>query len=192
MDAENPAKNSDVPSGLAQDDEILLEESYTSQKSLLGLLTPALLALARPTAYLSFPPPALPSISPPITSVLGAIHVRALECLNNLFVGMKERDTVEASGSDEPATPEEKKAKEEIVQGAVGVWDQMWSAELLGAVGPPPAGTGAVVPATGAKAGVSGVQPGTEKKIEMWNIAVGALWGLARMSRGTLVRTFFV
>lgn len=61
---------------------------------LLQLAEP-LLALAVPT-QLSFPP--LPSSTeaaithPPTTSVLGAIHVRALECLSNIFLNTPHLD----------------------------------------------------------------------------------------------------
>lgn len=152
------------------------KDANNTPTSLLHLLTPPLLALARPTV-LSFPPPALPSVHPPTTSVLSAIHVRALECLNNLFVGMKEHV---ASDGVETTTPEQK----EVVDGAVGVWNTMWSADLLGAIGAPPVGTGA-----GSGPGTaSGAEPGQERKVEMWNIAVGVLWGLSRMCRGALVR----
>ena len=135
--------------------------------SLLNALTAPLLNLARPTP-LSFPPPALPSVHPPTTSVLGAIHVRALECLNNLSVGVKERP---GSAGEELSTEEK-----ELVQGAVGVWNQMWGADLLGAVGEPP----------------DSATPGQERRAEMWNIAVGVLWGLARMGKGALVRIVFL
>ena len=46
-----------------------------------------LLPLIKPT-HLSFPPPGSPSIHPPTTSALGAIHYSALECLNNLFLSL--------------------------------------------------------------------------------------------------------
>lgn len=139
--------------------------------SLLKLLTPPLIALARPTT-LSFPPPALPSVHPPTTSVLGAIHLRALECLNNLFVGMGGGEDVRGGGANAGGG----EVDEEIVKGAVGVWDQMWSAGLLGAAGEPQTLIGA------------GTGPGQEKKIEMWNVASGVLWGLARMAKGLVVR----
>lgn len=51
-----------------------------------SLLTP-LLSLIQPTS-LSFPPFSGPSSHPPTTSVLSAIHVSALECLNNIFLSM--------------------------------------------------------------------------------------------------------
>jgi len=149
-----------------------VEDLAGTPTSLLNTLTSPLLALARPTS-LSFPPPALPSVHPPTTSVLGAIHVRALECLNNLFVGVKERP---GGAAAEDLSKEEK----ELVQGAVDVWNQLWSADLLGAIGEPP-GTPSSIDT-----------PGQERRAEMWKIAVGVLWGLARIGKGALVRFIFL
>jgi len=145
-----------------------VEDLAGTPTSLLNTLTYPLLALARPTS-LSFPPPALPSVHPPTTSVLGAIHVRALECLNNLFVGVKERP---GGAAAEDVSREEK----ELVQGAMDVWNQTWGADLLGAIGEPP-GTPSSIDT-----------PGQERRAEMWKIAVGVLWGLARIGKGALVR----
>ena len=50
-------------------------------------LVAPLLKLVHPTA-LSFPPLGSPSPHPPTTSALGAIHISALECLNNIFLSM--------------------------------------------------------------------------------------------------------
>lgn len=50
-------------------------------------LVAPLLKFVHPTA-LSFPPLGAPSPHPPTTSALGAIHVSALECLNNIFLSM--------------------------------------------------------------------------------------------------------
>jgi len=106
-------------------------------------------------------------VHPPTTSVLGAIHVRALECLNNLFVGVKERP---GGAAAEDLSKEEK----ELAQGAMDVWNQTWSADLLGAIGEPP-GTPSSIDT-----------PGQERRAEMWKIAVGVLWGLARIGKGAL------
>jgi hypothetical protein len=154
-------------------DEPLLTTAGASAgtpKSLLSLLTPPLIALSRPTP-LSAPSPALPSVHPPTTSVLGGIHIRALECLNNLFVGMIPSENSTAGGGDAG------EVDEEVMKGAVGVWNEMWSAELLGAVGEP------VPTSTGGAAG--GLTP--EKRLEIWSVAIGVLWGLARMCKGMLV-----
>ncbi|KAF8323967.1 hypothetical protein DL93DRAFT_2049554 [Clavulina sp. PMI_390] len=125
------------------------DPTNSTPTSLLHLLTLPLLALSRPTPTLSFPPPALPSVHPPTTSVLGAIHVRALECLNNLFVGVRERVLV-TEGDDEEMGGRKKEERS-----APGFTN------LFGA--------------------------GQERRAEMWAVAVGVLWGLARMARGTLV-----
>ena len=81
-------------------------DSYMS-----SLLKP-LLALLHPTP-LSFSPPGALSEHPPTTSVLGAIHVAALECLNNLFLSLEE-------GSGD-------------IQQLVPVWNELWN--VLGEVG---------------------------------------------------------
>lgn len=94
-------------------------------QSLVQLLTPPLLALATPTS-LSFPPLSFPSIHPPTTSALGTMHIRALECLNNLFLG-----------SSEEAIPTE------VKEAGVDVWRRVWGVlkgageprEVLGGVG---------------------------------------------------------
>ncbi|KAI9066451.1 ARM repeat-containing protein [Trametes sanguinea] len=50
-------------------------------------LVAPLLKFVQPTA-LSFPPLGAPSPHPPTTSALSAIHISALECLNNIFLSM--------------------------------------------------------------------------------------------------------
>ena len=132
--------------------------------TLLSLSTP-LLALINPTP-LSFPPPSLPSLHPPMTSVLGAIHIAALECLNNLFV------KVEGQG--------EGKSDESVVKGAESVWNGVWSA--LGNAN----GAGRPGAAFGAQSGL-----GTERRREVWAGAVGVLWGLARICKGSQVSHMF-
>ncbi|KAH7104899.1 ARM repeat-containing protein [Auriculariales sp. MPI-PUGE-AT-0066] len=85
-----------------------------SQSPILSLV-PTLLTLAQPTP-LSFPPQisstAATVVHPPITSVLGAIHVRALECVTNIFLS--------SSGKLEPAQSGQ-------------LWTGLWT--VLGAVG---------------------------------------------------------
>ena len=85
--------------------------------SLVQTLVAPLLALAQPTP-LSFPPLDRPSPHPPTTSALGAIHVSALECLNNIFLSLRgaKLDALRA----DPASGRR-------------VWDAVWQA--LGAVG---------------------------------------------------------
>ncbi|KAJ7604904.1 armadillo-type protein [Mycena rosella] len=58
----------------------------TPAQALPPLVAP-LLALVQPTT-LSFPPLAAPSPHPPTTSALSAIHLAALECLNNIFLAL--------------------------------------------------------------------------------------------------------
>ncbi|EJD54408.1 ARM repeat-containing protein [Auricularia subglabra TFB-10046 SS5] len=86
---------------LEMDVETGTTEAQTPSESTLRLLSLAepLLALAVPTS-LSFPP--LPSSTeqvaahPPTTSALGAIHVRALECLSNIFLNTPRLDAAPA------------------------------------------------------------------------------------------------
>lgn len=75
------------------DDTMATDETPTpshlnhSNHSRFAFLISPLLSLVQPT-HLSFPPPGSPSIHPPTTSALGAIHLCALECLNNLFLSL--------------------------------------------------------------------------------------------------------
>lgn len=80
-------------------------------------LVAPLLALVQPTP-LSFPPLDRPSPHPPTTSALSAIHVNALECLNNVFLSLRGA-RLDALRAD-PASGKR-------------VWDTVWQA--LGAVG---------------------------------------------------------
>ena len=90
------------------------ETSTTSQSNLsrFAFLVPSLLSLIEPTS-LSFPPPGSPSIHPPTTSALGAIHLCALESLNNLFLSL--------------ATSHRSLTDAEKVQG-VAIWSSLWAA----------------------------------------------------------------
>ncbi|KAI0778843.1 ARM repeat-containing protein [Trametes elegans] len=63
-----------------------LAEAPQSPAFFTTLVAP-LLKFVRPTA-LSFPPLGAPSPHPPTTSALSAIHISALECLNNIFLSM--------------------------------------------------------------------------------------------------------
>jgi hypothetical protein len=124
---------------------------------LLSSLVSPLLALVYPTS-LSFPPLAAPSVHPPTTSVLSAIHVGALECLNNIFLSL--------STSPNPSISTD-------TDGGLKVWNAIWSAlEIVGTEG--------------------GL--GQERRQEMWEIAVGVLWGVGSIWKGSLVRrvTFLV
>ena len=134
------------------------------ETSHLALLIPSLVSLAFPTP-LSFHPassassPSL-SVHPPTTSVLGTIHVRALECLNNIFIKMADDgEKVGQSGIER-----------EKLKGMMDVWNSVWN--VLHAVGL--ATSGEV----------------SDKRWEMWTVGVGVLWGLARVCKGVLVRRF--
>ena len=82
-----------------------------SNLSRFASLVSPLLSLIEPT-HLSFPPPGSPSIHPPTTSALGAIHLCALECLNNLFLSL--------------ATSHRSLTDAEMAQGTV-IWSSLWT-----------------------------------------------------------------
>ena len=83
--------------------------------SFLPTLLEPLLALLQPTEH-SFP---APSPHPPTTSVLGAIHIAAFECLSNAFLAL-------AAAPDSVASD---------VQVGLRVWGAVWAA-LAGAGSP--------------------------------------------------------
>ena len=102
------------------------EEPATKETpSYFQALVPALLALIQPTA-LSFPPASGPSPHPPTTSALGAIHVGALECLNNIFLSLATPDRPSTLKLDEASGQK--------------IWGELWRA--LGAVGTAVTGAG--------------------------------------------------
>jgi hypothetical protein len=116
----------------------------------LTTLVDPLLTLIQPTA-LSFPPLASPSPHPPITSALSALHISALECLNNVFLSLTtSRNPSIASDASSGRT----------------VWDGVWSA--LGLIG--------------TQTGL-----GQERRQEAWDVAVGVLWGIGRIWKGSIV-----
>jgi hypothetical protein len=130
------------------DDDI--KEVDTPTTILLPSLVSPLIALIYPTS-LSFPPLAAPSPHPPTTSALSAIHVSALECLNNIFLSL--------STSPNPS----------IIANSVGglkIWNDIWSALAL----------------VGTDDGL-----GQERRQEIWEVAVGVLWGVGSIWKGTLV-----
>ncbi|KAJ6589162.1 armadillo-type protein [Mycena capillaripes] len=96
-------------------DEVGMDTSAPTQG--LPALVEPLLALVQPTT-LSFPPLAAPSPHPPTTSVLSAIHLAALECLNNIFLALA-RSGGSAAAAD--------------IAGGRTVWEAVWTA--LSAVG---------------------------------------------------------
>jgi len=93
------------------------DSAQSTQPSFLPSLVPSLLNLTYPTS-LSFPPLAAPSPHPPTTSVLSAIHIAAMECLNNIFLSL--------ATSSSPSVEADK-------EGGRKVWNDIWS--VLGAVG---------------------------------------------------------
>jgi hypothetical protein len=113
----------DADSDVEEEAELMTDEpnglpSGDSTFAQLSPLLEPLLHLAQPTA-LSFPPPDGPSPHPPTTSALGAVHICALECLNNLFLGLgaAQRPAISANS-----------------QAGTAVWGQVWAA--LQAAGP--------------------------------------------------------
>ncbi|KAH7914731.1 ARM repeat-containing protein [Hygrophoropsis aurantiaca] len=102
---------------MALDGKLSSEKSHTSPIEILPSLVTPLLALTQPTA-LSFPPPATASIHPPTTSVLSAIHISALECLNNIFLSLSASSI--------------RDLKVDVASGR-RIWEQLWGA--LGNVG---------------------------------------------------------
>jgi hypothetical protein len=83
----------------------------------LNLVFP-LLALIQPTA-LSFPPLAAPSMHPPTTSALSAIHIGALQCLNNIFLSLSVSPNAATVSKD--------------TQNGLNIWSSVWSAlQLVG------------------------------------------------------------
>ncbi|KII93991.1 hypothetical protein PLICRDRAFT_36208 [Plicaturopsis crispa FD-325 SS-3] len=134
---------------MATDDAPPVNDASTSTSFLPTLVQP-LLNLVQPTS-LSFPPPTGPSPHPPTTSALSAIHVCALECLNNVFLSL--------ATAPNPAISADKDSGRKI-------WNDIWTA--LGVVGT-----------------VAGL--GQERRTDIWEVAVGVLWGVGIVWKGALV-----
>ncbi|KAJ7725965.1 armadillo-type protein [Mycena metata] len=120
--AEAPDADDELPADMdmAVDDAVNgMDTDAASAPTTLPALVQPLLALVQPTT-LSFPPLAAPSPHPPTTSVLGAIHLAALECLNNIFLALAR------AAASAPASAVN-------VAGGRAVWDALWAA--LSAVG---------------------------------------------------------
>lgn len=134
--------------------DVDMEEDLPSTEgpttSFLPSLVPPLLALTHPTS-LSFPPLAAPSPHPPTTSALSAIHISALECLNNVFLSLTTTPNPSISADRDSGSK---------------VWDEIWSALAV----------------TGTETGL-----GQERRQEMWEVAVGVLWGIGNVWKGSLV-----
>lgn len=114
----------------AQDIDMAVEDASPNAQApqppaFFNTLVAPLLKLVQPTA-LSFPPLGSPSPHPPTTSALSAIHIGALECLNNIFLSM----ATSLGGRPSGLAPESGRT----------VFDAVWSA--LGAVGTDISGAG--------------------------------------------------
>ncbi|KAI0348220.1 ARM repeat-containing protein [Trametopsis cervina] len=106
---------------------------------------------------LSFPPLGGTSPHPPTTSALSSIHIGALECLNNVFLAL---------ATAAQAHPQKVSPRDDFAAGT-SIWTQVWHAlEVVGT-------------------DVDG--PGQERRREMWEAAVGVLWGIAVVWKGVLV-----
>ncbi|KAF9074932.1 ARM repeat-containing protein [Rhodocollybia butyracea] len=136
-----------------EDDEPTMDDiNVKAGVTLLPSLVPSLLSLIQPTS-LSFPPLAAPSPHPPTTSVLSAIHIGAMECLNNIFLAL--------ATSPNPSISAD-------IEAGRKVWNEVWSS--LGVVG-------------------TELGLGQEKRLQMWEIGVGVLWGVAVVWKGVLSPT---
>jgi hypothetical protein len=142
--------HSNTDAEMTLDDPPSADTATSTSTSFLPVLVQPLLALIH-TTPLSFPPVGGLSCHPPITSAISAIHVGALECLNNIFLSL--------STSQNPAVASDKDSGRKV-------WDEVWSA--LGVVGTQ-----------------SG--PGQERKQEIWEIAIGVMWGIGSIWKGFLV-----
>jgi hypothetical protein len=103
---------------MAVDDEPSSNARETSTAISLPALVHPLRALIHPTPLSFIPLAGLPTIHPPTTSALGAIHLCALECLNNIFLSLSESPNASISS--------------DIESGKI-LWDEIWS--TLDAVG---------------------------------------------------------
>lgn len=127
------------------------EDSKRSSTALLPEIVRPLLSLIQPTS-LSFPPPSSSSIHPPTTSALGAVHVSAFECLNNIFLSLSASPNAELAADEDAGH---------------GIWSEIWAAL--------------------SKIGLE-IGPGQELKQEIWETAIGVLWGIGNIWKGKLVR----
>ncbi|KAJ3851835.1 armadillo-type protein [Lentinula lateritia] len=102
-------------------DETNIEDSGHNNDSanptVLPSLVPSLLSLIQPTS-MSFPPLATSSIHPPTTTALSAIHITAMECLNNILLSFAIPPSPSVSADAE---------------GGRKVWNEVWAS--LGVVG---------------------------------------------------------
>ena len=131
----------------------------------LQALIPTLLPLIRPT-LLSYAPPFQQSLHAPTTSALGALHIAALECLNNISLTLADA----LDGASPGATGTSNGAGHGSAAGlAMQMWGEVWT--MLTTIGQP-----------------EGIGAGPERKKEAWLVALGVLWAVGRICRGQLVR----
>ncbi|KAJ3804403.1 armadillo-type protein [Lentinula aff. lateritia] len=122
---ESETEIEDEDEDMADDDEVMdetnIEDSGHNNDSVnptvLPSLVPSLLSLIQPTS-MSFPPLATSSIHPPTTTALSAIHITAMECLNNILLSFAIPPSPSVSADAE---------------GGRKVWNEVWAS--LGVVG---------------------------------------------------------
>lgn len=154
----------DAASEPEPDTEVKVNGSAIPQRALLPNVLPSLLLLVQPTP-LSFSPiqsgsvaaEAVPS-HPPTTSALSAIHISALECLNNACIALALEEQERQTGSTTSIRTDAEDGRR--------VWTVLWTA--LGSVG------------------LEGGR-GQERRKEMWEAAVGVMWGVGGIWRGCIV-----
>ncbi|KAI0094380.1 armadillo-type protein [Irpex rosettiformis] len=117
---------------------------------------PSLLGLIQPTE-LTFPP-FLDAISPhpPTTSAIVAVHIAALECLNNIFLALATSLQAQQAG---PSSADATIGRD--------IWTKIWAA----------------LEAVGTEVNC----PGQGRRKDMWEVAVGVLWGIAVVWKGAIV-----
>ncbi|KAJ4472575.1 armadillo-type protein [Lentinula edodes] len=125
IEGETEIEDEDEDEDMADDDEVMDETNIedrghnndSANPTVLSSLVPSLLSLIQPTS-LSFPPLATSSIHPPTTTALSAIHISAMECLNNIFLSVATSPSPSVSADAE---------------GGRKVWNEVWAS--LGVVG---------------------------------------------------------
>ncbi|CAG8581852.1 15378_t:CDS:2 [Acaulospora colombiana] len=147
----------DAASGVAASpvDETNLPAGSSTSFDLVSSIVPPCLAYIQPTPF-SYPPSFQPSPHPPTTSALQAIHIAALECLNNACLSIAQQDLHSSNATNQTFAGLMK-----------AVWDEVW--KMLAILGVPEA---------------SGLSAGPRQKLDVWNISLGVLWSVARIRRG--------
>jgi hypothetical protein len=140
MDEHNPVQTYDAPI------------PHLKSIDLVSSIVPGCLSFIQPTA-LSYPPPSQPSPHPPTTSALAAIHIAALECLNNICLSVAQLAPTNINPN--------------ISQQLATIWPNVWS--MLSTIGPPDYS--------------NPVGPVYHQKRKIWRISLGVLWAVARIQR---------